>query len=46
MSFRPCRFITASLLIALVVSACGREEARSMTCRTHKVSNGELTECS
>lgn len=35
--------ITFALLLALAVCACAQE--RSPTCRTHKVSNGELTEC-
>ncbi|CAN7466835.1 hypothetical protein [Bosea sp. LjRoot237] len=42
---RPCSLIVASLLLALVASACAREEARSVTCHTHKVGNGELIEC-
>jgi len=42
---RPCSLIVAALLLALAASACAREEARHVTCHTHKVSNGELTEC-
>lgn len=45
MSFRPFTLIVASLLIALMASACAREETRAVTCHTHRVSNGELTEC-
>lgn len=45
MPCRPCSLIVAALLLALAVSACAREEGRPVTCHTHKVSNGELTEC-
>ncbi len=37
------RKLAVSLLVTLAISACARDEPR---CRTHKVANGELTECS
>ena len=36
------RKLAVSLLVTLAISACARDEPR---CRTHKVANGELTEC-
>jgi hypothetical protein len=35
----------ALLLVAFPLSACAREATTPVTCHSHKVSNGELTEC-
>jgi len=45
MSFRTSRNTLALLLVALALSACAREGARPAVCLSHKVGNGELTEC-
>ncbi len=44
MSFRSGRIALALLLAAFLLSACAQAE-RPVTCHSHKVSNGELTEC-
>lgn len=45
MSFLPGRITVALLFLALAISACAGAGTRPLTCHTHKVSNGELTEC-
>lgn len=42
---RPKSITMAVLIVALAISACARDEPQSVTCHSHKVSNGELTEC-
>ncbi len=43
-SFRSGRITLALLLAAFALSACAQME-RPVTCHTHEVGNGELTEC-
>jgi hypothetical protein len=45
MLFRSARIRTALLLAAFALSACAQEPTPPVTCHSHKVSNGELTEC-
>lgn len=42
---RPKSITMATLIVALAISACSRDETRSVTCHSHKVSDGERTEC-
>ncbi|MGE7469963.1 hypothetical protein ACQKLX_11015 [Bosea sp. NPDC003192] len=35
----------ALLVVTFGLSACAQEATRPATCHSHKVSNGELTEC-
>lgn len=45
MSLPIGRAAVAVLLVASLIAACTSVETRAVTCRNHKVSNGELTEC-
>lgn len=45
LSVGSARSRVALLLVAFAFSACAQEGARPVTCHTHKVGNGELTEC-
>jgi hypothetical protein len=45
LSIGSVRSRAALLLVAFALSACAQKAEPLVTCRTHKVSNGELTEC-
>jgi hypothetical protein len=37
--------IIAGALLVVAFTGCAHDETRSAVCHTHKVANGELTEC-